>query len=198
MNNLDEKLFQFYLELKSPEAGVWNTSPQCLHTEMKTRNYIRKSFEITEGMQVCNVGIGTGDWDDFLGYWIKDKGNLTSIEIDKEICEIFAYRQTREGHPNPSKVICKSIFDTDLPEGKFDIVTLIGSAINEIGKFEKCLDGCFSLLKKGGYLMLMAHQKYSPFEVIEEYIRNTDHLLEKQDVYDDFPEYPFYICKIKK
>ncbi|MBM7621104.1 SAM-dependent methyltransferase [Bacillus tianshenii] len=198
MNNMDEKLFQYYLELKSPEAGVWNTSPQCIHTEMKTRDYIRKSFAITEGMQVCNVGIGTGDWDDYLGYWIKDKGNLTSIEIDKETCEIFAYRQAREGHPNPSKVICKSIFDPDLPEGNFDIVTLIGSAINEIGEFEKCLDSCFSLLKQSRYLMIMANLKYSPFEVIEEYIRKTDHLLEKHDIYDDFPEYPFYICKIKK
>lgn len=93
MNMMDEKLFRFYLELKSPEAGVWNTSPQCIHTELITRDYVRKSFVVTDGIQVCNVGIGTGDWDDYLGYWLKDKGNLTSIEIDKEICEIFSYRQ---------------------------------------------------------------------------------------------------------
>nr|WP_144923976.1 class I SAM-dependent methyltransferase [Paenibacillus bovis] len=198
MNNMDSKLFQFYLDLKSPEAGAWNTSPQCLNTELVTRDYIRKYFEVTEGIEVCNVGVGTGDWDDYLGYWLKDRGNLTSIEIDAEICELFAYRQVREGHPNPSTVVCKSIFDTDLPKDKFDIVTLIGSAVNEIGEFKKCLDACFSLLKQGGHLMFMAHLRYSPLEMIEEYIRNTNYIMEKQDIFDDFPEYPFYICKIKK
>lgn len=198
VDSMDENLFRFYLELKSPEAGVWNTSPQCIYTELITRDYIRKSFVVTEGIQICNVGIGTGDWDDYLGYWVQDKGHITSIDIDNEICEIFAYRQMREGHLNPSKVICKSIFDTDLPKGKFDIVTLIGSSINEIAEFEKCLDTCFSLLKQGGYLMFMAHVKYSPYEIIEKYIQYTDHLLEKHDLYDAFPEYPFYICKIKK
>lgn len=126
---------------------------------MVTRDYVRKSFKPTEGIQVCNVGIGSGDWDDYLGYWLKGKGDLTSIDIDKEICEIFAYRQKREGHPNPSKVLCKSIFDSHLPKGKFDIVTLIGSAINEAGDFKRCLDSCFSLLKHGGHLMFMANLK---------------------------------------
>lgn len=198
MNNMDEKLFQYYLDLKSHEAGIWNSSPQCIHTELITRDYIRKSFPLIKGIQVCNVGIGTGDWDDYLGYWTNGVGELSSIEIDKEICELFSYRQSREGHPNPSKVICKSIFDADLPRGKFDIVTLIGSAINEIGGLEKCLSACFSLLKQGGYLMFMAHLKNSPYILLESYIEKTNHIIEKENIYDNFPEYPFYICKIKK
>lgn len=150
------------------------------------------------GIQVCNVGIGTGDWDDYLGYWLKGKGVLTSIDIDNDICEIFAYRQKREGHPNPSKVLCKSIFDSDLPKGEFDIVTLIGSAINETGDFNRCLDSCFSLLKQGGYLMFMASLKYSFLEKLEFYIKGTAFQIEQKNVYDEFPEYPFFICKIKK
>ncbi|WP_242698486.1 class I SAM-dependent methyltransferase [Bacillus sp. SD088] len=169
-----------------------------LHTEVSTRDFIRKSFTATEGMRVCNVGIGTGDWDDFLGYWLKDKGQLTSIDLDEEICGIFQYRQERERHPNPSQVICKSIFDPNLPKERYDLVTMIGSAINEIGDFQKSLDACFDLLKSGGYLMFMAHLRYSPGEMVEEYIQNTDYLLEKQKIYKEFPEYPFYICKIKK
>lgn len=195
--NMDEKLFRYYLELKSPEAGEWNSSPPCLYTEVVTRDYVRKSFKPTEGIQVCNVGIGTGDWDDYLGYWLKGKGVLTSIDIDNDICEIFAYRQKREGHPNPSKVLCKSIFDSDLPRGEFDIVTLIGSAINETGDFNRCLDSCFSLLKQGGYLMFMASLKYSFLEKLEFYIKGTAFQIEQKNVYDEFPEYPFFICKIK-
>nr|WP_144926516.1 class I SAM-dependent methyltransferase [Paenibacillus bovis] len=196
--DMDAKLLQFYLDMKSPEAGPWNSSPQCLHTEVVTRDYIRKTFPVTEGMQVCNVGIGTGDWDDYLGYWLNGRGQLTSIEIDEEICELFTYRQKRERHPNPATVICKSIFDPNLPKEEFDLVTLIGSAINEVGEFTKCLDACFRLLKKGGYFMFMANVKYSPIEMLQEYISKTDYSLEKQDVYDEFPEYPFYICKLRK
>ncbi|AWB45560.1 SAM-dependent methyltransferase [Paenibacillus sp. CAA11] len=196
--NLDEKLFNFYLELKSPEAGEWNLSPQCIHTELITRDYVRKTFTLTDGIQVCNVGIGTGDWDDYLGYWLKGRGHLTSIDINNEICEIFAYRQQREGHPNPSKVLCKSIFDSDLPKEKYDIVTLIGSAINETGDFKRCLDSCFSLLKHGGYLMFMANLKYSSMAMLEGYLKQTNYQLEQKNIYDAFPEYPFFICKIKK
>lgn len=195
---MDGKLLQYYLELKSPEAGVWNTSPQCIHTELVTRDYMRRNFTLTKGIQVCNVGIGTGDWDDYLGYWLKDIGSLTSIEIDKEICEIFTYRQARERHPNPSQVICKSIFDSELPKESFDIVTLIGSAINEIGEFKMCMDACFNLLKPGGNLMFMAHLKSSPSKMIMEYLKNRKYVLIKGERYEEFPEYPFYICKIKK
>lgn len=196
--NMDEKLFNYYLELKSPEASEWNSSPQCIHTELITRDYVRRTFTVTDGIQVCNVGIGTGDWDDYLGYWLKGKGNITSIDINNEICEIFAYRQQREGHPNPSKVLCKSIFDSDLPKEKFDIVTLIGSAINETGDLERCLDSCFSLLNTSGYLMFMANLKYSSLELLEEYLKQTNYQLEQKNLYKAFPEYPFFICKIKK
>lgn len=195
---MDEKLFRYYLELKSAEAGEWNTSPQCIYTELVTRDYIRKSFAVTNEIQVCNVGIGTGDWDDYLGYWLKGKGSLTSIDIDKELCELFTYRQQREEHPNPSKVLCKSIFDSDLPKDEFDIVTIIGSAINETGDFEKCLDSCFRLLKHDGYLMYMANFKNSPTVMVEEYISKTSYLIESRDIFDEYPEYPFYIYKIKK
>lgn len=90
--NMDDKLFNYYLELKSPEAGEWNSSPECIHTELITRDYVRREFTVTDGIKVCNVGIRTGDWDDYLGYWLKGKGDLTSIDINKDICEIFAYR----------------------------------------------------------------------------------------------------------
>ena len=196
--NMDEKLWNYYLELKSPEVGEWNSSPQCIHTELVTRDYVRKAFSVTEGMRVCNVGIGTGDWDDYLGYWLKGRGSLTSIDIDMGICEIFEYRQRREGHPNPSEVLCKSIFDLDLPVEEFHIVTLIGSAINETEDFKRCLDSCFGLLKHGGYLLFMANLKRTPAEMLEQYIRDTNYRIEQKDLYEDFPEYPFYICRIKK
>lgn len=84
--------------------------------------------------------------------------------VDKGICEIFEYRQQREGHPIPAKVLCISIFDSDLPKEKFDIVTIIGSAAYESGNIEKCLDSCFSLLKQGGTPDVYGKFERSPLE----------------------------------
>ncbi|MNJ45273.1 ubiquinone/menaquinone biosynthesis methyltransferase [compost metagenome] len=198
MNMNDEKLLQYYLELKGPDAGEWNSSPECIHTQLVTRNYVKNTFDIFNGIEVCSVGIGTGDWDDYLGYWLKGKGRLTSIDIDESICEIFEYRQMRERHPNPSKVLCRSIFDSDLPKESFDLVTLIGSAINETGDFKKCLDSCFRLVKHGGHLMFMASLKHAPVEMLEEYISNTTYHIMQKDIYANFPEYSFLISKIRK
>ncbi|WP_052769872.1 bifunctional 2-polyprenyl-6-hydroxyphenol methylase/3-demethylubiquinol 3-O-methyltransferase UbiG [Paenibacillus sp. IHB B 3415] len=194
----DDKLLQYYLELNGPDAGEWNSSPTCIHTLLATRDYVKKKFDVFDEIQVCNIGIGTGDWDDYLGYWLKGRGSLTSIDIDESICGIFEYRQQREQHPNPSKVLCKSIFDSDLPQEAFDIVTLIGSAINETGDFKKCLDSCFHLIKPGGHLMFMAGLKYTPSEMLEEYISHTKYQIMQNDLYEAFPEYPFFISKIRK
>ncbi|WP_230486330.1 hypothetical protein [Paenibacillus polymyxa] len=63
MNKDDEKLLQYYLELK--------------------RDYVKKTFDIIDEIQVCNVGIGTRDWDDYLGYWLKGRGGLPSLILTK-------------------------------------------------------------------------------------------------------------------
>ncbi|WP_282942346.1 class I SAM-dependent methyltransferase [Paenibacillus sp. RC67] len=193
-----KSFFHYYLALKNPDAGEWNGSPACIYTELVTRDYIRKSFAITDGLQLCNVGIGTGDWDDYLGYWLNGKGSVTSIDIDSEICELFAYRQQREGHPNPSKVVCESILESCLPKEQFDIVTLSGSTVRETGDFCSCLDACIGLLKQGGSMMFMAGLKYTPIQMLEPYIANTAYRLEGTQIHEAYPEYPFYICTIRK
>jgi ubiquinone/menaquinone biosynthesis C-methylase UbiE len=195
---MEDKLLQYYLALRHPEANEWNSSPPCLYTEMMTRDYVSKNFSLADGIQVCNVGIGTGDWDDYLGYWLKGRGSLTSLDIDKEICELFEYRQHRERHTNPSKVICASIFDPELPAAAFDIVTLIGSTVNEAGHMERCLDSCFRLLRDGGYLMFMANLNSVSVDKAEHYVGTTCHRIEQMDTYELFPQYPFFICKLKK
>lgn len=198
MSNMDMKLLNYYLALKSPEAGEWNASPENLHAEWATRDFVRKYASLDAYTRVCNVGIGTGDWDDFLGYWLREKGCLTSIDIDSDICEIFAYRQRREGHPNPSNVLNKSLFDSALSKGTFELVTIIGSAVVEAGAMESCLDGCLGLLKKGGYLMFMAHSRSAPIEGVLQYVKDNGLQLARSQRYEMLPRYPFYICMIRK
>lgn len=135
----DEQLLEYYLNLKDPEAAGWNLSPNSLYLEYVTRDYLSMNFQFFEGIEVCNIGIGTGEWDDYLGYLLKDKGHITSIDIDPEICQTFSFRQKREGHPNPSIVVNENILDVKL-DGVFDLVTIIGSTMKETNHYDDVLE----------------------------------------------------------
>ncbi|MDQ0059111.1 class I SAM-dependent methyltransferase [Paenibacillus harenae] len=195
---MDNQLLDYYLALKSPEAGEWNSSPENLHAEWRTRDYIRKYVPLEVGFEACNIGIGTGDWDDFLGYWLKGRGRLTSIDINRDICELFAYRQRSEGHPNPSNVMNKSLFDPDLPQQAFDLVTMIGSTIDEAGQMKDGLDACFGLLKPEGRLMFMASLKSVSLDSLEQALSDFAYRIEQWERYEEMPQYPFFICMIRR
>ena len=155
-NSMEEQLLQYYLLLKTPipEGGAeWNLSPEYHYLfGFAVRDFLRRFYTPFQGIQVCNVGIGAGDWDDFLGYWLKNWGTLTSIDIVEWLCSLFAYRQKRERHPNPSRVVNDDILNTSLPHAAFDLVTIIGSTAKETGNPHGALDRCFDLVKLGGHL----------------------------------------------
>lgn len=194
----DKLLLDYYLSLRDPEAGLWNLSPQSVYLELETRDFMRRNCEMFDGMEVCNIGIGAGDWDDYLGYLLHGKGNLTSIDIDQEICSLFTYRQAREKHPNSSKVCCENILESSLPDGYFDLVTIIGSTVNEIGNYNDTLENCFRLLKNGGYLIYMDFQKYNVAETFEDWVTERGHWIEKVEDYERFKNVQAYMYKVRK
>jgi ubiquinone/menaquinone biosynthesis C-methylase UbiE len=194
----DTALLQFYLELHSPEAQLWNLSPESLYIEFITRDYIRRNINVINGMKVCNIGIGTGEWDDFLGYWLNGKGSLTSVDIDADICEMFRYRQSREGHPNPSRVVCMDIFASTLPRNHFDLVTIIGSTVKETGEYEKTLESCFDILKKDGCLLYMDFASNHTEAEFERFIQDTSHQIEDLSVFDTYPQVRFFVSMARK
>ena len=148
----DENLLRHYLEMNAPDAAGWNLSPENLYLEFRMRAAIKSYLVPFAGMAVLNVGIGVGEWDDFLGYWTKDFGSLTSVDIDKSICSLFRYRQLRERHTNPSTVICEDILKTELPRRSFDVVTVVGSTFEEVGETPALFGVCMELLRPGGHL----------------------------------------------
>jgi hypothetical protein len=144
----DAGLLDFYLEL---HAQKWNLSPENLFIEHTTRSLLARWVK-PEGA-VCNIGIGAGEWDDYLGHWLEERGTLTSIDIDAAICDRLAYRQKRERHPFPARVIHTDLFDFS---GSFDLVTMIGSTRSEIG--EGAIDAALSLLKPSGVFFFMGFE----------------------------------------
>lgn len=46
--------------------------------------------------------------------------------------------------------------------------------------------------------MFMAGLKRCSPEMLKDYMKDKAFRMEEMNVYDTFPEYPFFICKIKK
>ena len=63
---------------------------------------------------------------------------LTSVDMDPEICRIFQLRQRMEGHSNPSRVVCEDFLAYKQPNA-FDLLTIIGSTLNQMGKTQQAL-----------------------------------------------------------
>jgi SAM-dependent methyltransferase len=184
-------LLEAYLEWHSPEAQEWNLSPENLFIEYTTRELLRRWLPASGA--VCNVGIGTGEWDDYLGYWLGERGRLTSIDVDPAICERFEYRQRRERHPFPATVLNRSILAIDLPRANFDLVTMIGSTLQEIGDYRGALDACFSLLKPGGVFFYMDFTTSHSAILFDEYAANAGHIITNRTLHGEFPEVEFYV-----
>ncbi|HUR26729.1 MAG TPA: class I SAM-dependent methyltransferase [Planctomycetota bacterium] len=82
-------------------------------------------------LSVLNVGIGVGLFDDWLGHVVG--GRITSVDRDPDICRVFELRQRREAHPYPARVVCGDVRDGVLADAKFDVVTVVGSTLEESG-----------------------------------------------------------------
>lgn len=132
------------------DARRWNLSPECLYIDCYTRAFLRDHLAADQCSRVCNIGIGVGDFDDWLGYWLWGHGTLTSIDIDGAIVHAFRERQAREQHPNPSEAIHADLLQADL--GPFDLVTIVGSTVHETHAPARALRTAQRWVRSGGWL----------------------------------------------
>lgn len=194
----DQKLLDFYLSMREPEAYQWNISPRSLYLELETRDFFLRNFAMFDGMNAINIGIGVGEWDDYLGYMLNGLGRLTSIDIDQNICEVFSYRQRREGHPNCSNIICEDFLTCKLQRMDYDLVTMIGSALQEIGAYRKVFEKISDILKPNGYLMYMDFNKYNNKEKLQEMLHELSMELVEIEEYKRYSNIKFYCMKIRR
>ncbi len=174
--DLEQQLLAYYVSLKTPipEGGAeWNLSPEHHYLfGFSTRDFLYRNCELLPDMRVCNIGIGMGDWDDYLGYWLHKWGTLTSVDIDENLCGLFAYRQKREQHSNPSSVVAEDILHTSLPAASFDLVTIIGSTTHETGQPEAAMNISLKLAKSGGHVLYMGTTETAPESWFKDYLKH--------------------------
>lgn len=144
-------LLRNYGALHGPEAGPWNLSAEQKYLDYRITAFFEDNFPVSQGADLCNVGIGAGYWDRYLSYRLQG-GTLTSIDKDQECCRALAEGLENEQNPNPVTILARDVMDCGDLAGRFDIVTMVGSTRMESGLFGEILNMLFALLKPGGSL----------------------------------------------
>lgn len=141
-------LLQTYSQMYAPEAGPWNLSVENKYLEYRFRDFFEKHFDIPNNAQICNIGIGAGEWDIYLSYKLSE-GALTSIDMLEVCCHQLEERLICEGNPNKVTVICADAMTLDYKE-QFDILTMVGTTAIESGDGMALLAKASSFIKDGG------------------------------------------------
>lgn len=141
-------LLQTYSQMYAPEAGPWNLSVENKYLEYKFRDFFEKNFAISKDYQICNIGIGAGEWDIYLSYKLSG-GSLTSVDMLDVCCRQLEQRLICEGNPNAVTVVCADAMTLDYKE-QFDILTMVGTTAIESGDGMALFVKASSFLKDGG------------------------------------------------
>lgn len=141
-------LLQTYSQMYSPEAGPWNLSVENKYLEYRIRDFFEKHFDISKNAQICNIGIGAGEWDIYLSYKLSE-GTLTSIDMLEVCCRQLEERLICEGNPNEVTVVCADAMTLDYAE-QFDILTMVGTTAIESGDGMSLLAKASGFVKDGG------------------------------------------------
>lgn len=148
----DEKefLLKTYAGMYGPEAGPWNLSVENKYLMYRITDFFENHFAVEENTNICNIGIGAGEWDLYLSYQLK-KGSLTSIDRSELCCKQLEARIACEGNPHDIRIVCADAV-TLMLDGQFDIVTVVGSTAMESDGATALLEKAICFIKKGGAL----------------------------------------------
>ena len=137
-------------------AQPWNVSTEAAWLDYELRAWIGPRLVRRKPRRVCNIGIGTGLWDDWLGHLIDRRAVLTSVDPDPEACQLFALRQLHERHPHPAQIVCGDVADGCLAGSAFDAITIVGSALAEAPDRLAIETALLDALAPGGVLLIGA------------------------------------------
>ena len=143
-------LLNTYSSAYSPEAGPWNLSLENKYLEYRFTEFFETNFTVKPGDQICNIGIGAGEWDRYLSYKLRG-GSLTSIDRLEICCRQLKSRLRLEENPNQVTVVFADAMSLNFQE-EFDIVTTVGTTGIESGDGLALLQKAASFLKPGGCL----------------------------------------------
>lgn len=169
-------ILEYYSEFNNEECGKWNTSLKSKWYDYKIAEYFEENFKLKKAKTICNIGIGPGHWDRYLSYHMSDDCKLVSIDIDSDITETFRLCLENEQNKRNIEIINNDIFKYETNE-KFDIVTMIGSAVYEIGSYEKIFKKATEMLNDDGELYYSSVDKEETYFKLTESLKDTNYVV---------------------
>jgi len=137
----------------TPDALRFLLSAERLYVDCWTRAFLAEQVNPAGLHRICNVGIGQGGFDDWLGLWVPQESEVVSIDIDGDVCDRFRAHQQHVGHPHPSNVVHADLLRAEL--GPFDLVTVTGSTLHETHVPLRALDAARAWVVSGGWLFVV-------------------------------------------
>lgn len=173
MNNKEKDyILEYYGEFYNEECGKWNTSLKSKWYDYKINEYFEENFKLKEAKNICNIGIGPGHWDRYLSYHMSNDCKLVSVDIDPDITETFRLCLENEQNKRNIEIVNNDIFKYN-PTIKFDIVTMIGSAVEEIGFYKEIFKKATSMLSDNGELFYSCVTKEETKEKLVDALART-------------------------
>ena len=174
MLNQKEKdyILEYYSEFNNEECGKWNTSLKAKWYDYRITEYFEENFNLKNAKSICNIGIGPGHFDRYLSYHMNDECKLISIDIDSDITETFRLCLENEKNNRNIEIVNKDIFAYN-PKTKFDIITMIGSTVKEIGSYTETFKKVTSIINDYGELFYSCVSKDETKEQLMEALNNT-------------------------
>ncbi|MBQ4570564.1 MAG: helix-turn-helix domain-containing protein [Bacilli bacterium] len=169
-------ILEYYSEFNNEECGKWNTSLKAKWYDYKTTEYFEENFNFKESKTICNIGIGPGHWDRYLSYHMNDECKLISIDIDSDITETFRLCLENEENKRNIEIVNSDIFEY-IPSHKFDIITMIGSTVKEIGLYKEAFKKAISMLNDNGELFYSSVTKEETIDLLLSAINDTGHVV---------------------
>ena len=169
-------ILEYYSEFNNEECGKWNTSLKSKWYDYKITEYFEEHFNVKDAQIICNIGIGPGHWDRYLSYHMNDECKLVSVDIDQDITETFRLCLENEQNNRNIEIINKDIFKYT-PKEKYDIITMLGSTVEEIGYYNEIFKKAISLSSDNGKIFYSCVSKEETKEQLIDALKNTGYMV---------------------
>lgn len=143
---------------ENPNPEIWiNRFEIESRVIYKNREAIIGALGLREGMDVADVGAGTGFFSLMLAEEVGPDGKIYAVDISDEFIELIAERAEEAGRENIETVLCDSV-STKLDPTSVDLV-FVCDTYHHFEFPYRTLDSIFQALRPGGKLVIVDFER---------------------------------------
>jgi cyclopropane-fatty-acyl-phospholipid synthase len=151
--NIDPRMFALFLDpWRKYTCALFGSDGETLDVAQERKlEFIVDQLRLGPGRQLLDVGCGWGSLALFAA--LRRGCKVTAVTPAVGQVEFIRNRAAELGVADRVVVMHGPFEEVDLPSGRFDAVSLVGS-INHIADKGRCVRGCYDVLRPGGRFYL--------------------------------------------